>query len=268
MPIDREIKPGSLITRVPEPLRPAAFVARAAVAELERRRRPQRPNYVFESDGLATVHHSPFLADREFNAVYEEMRRGWFSDQDFDVRWRMWILTHAALHGSHISGDFAEFGVYRAGCAYMILSSVDLEDDRHMHLFDTFTGIPDKDLTAEEERVGLAGTHADTSTSYVESRLARWSDSVVLITGDVGQTLQQTETGNLAFVHMDLNASEPTRVALEYAYPRLSPGGMIVFDDYGLTGLEPQRRVVEAYLSDKPEQLIALPTAQALLIKL
>ena len=67
---------------------------------------------------------------------------------------------------------------------------------------------------------------------------------------------------------MDLNASAPTRVALEYAFPRLSAGGMIVFDDYGWTGLEAQRDVIDAFVRDKAEQVIALPTGQALLVKL
>ena len=43
---------------------------------------------------------------------------------------------------------------------------------------------------------------------------------------------------------------------------------MIVFDDYGWTGLEAQREVIDAFVRDKAEQVIALPTGQALLVKL
>jgi predicted O-methyltransferase YrrM len=58
-------------------------------------------------------------------------------------------------------------------------------------------------------------------------------------------------------------------VALEYAYPRLVPGGVVVFDDYGWDpkGYE-QRDVIDEFCRPLPESLIALPSGQALLTKL
>jgi hypothetical protein len=68
---------------------------------------------------------------------------------------------------------------------------------------------------------------------------------------------------------MDLNASAPTQVALEYAYPRLVPGGVIVFDDYGWNPVSfEQRDVIDEFCRSVPESLIALPSGQALLTKL
>ena len=67
---------------------------------------------------------------------------------------------------------------------------------------------------------------------------------------------------------MDLNASAPTRVALEYAYERLVPGGIIVFDDYGHGEVNDQRTVIDEVCSPLPENLIVLPSRQALLIRL
>ena len=223
---------------------------------------------MFESDGLATVHYSPFLDDPTFDAHYRELRREWFPDADVDVRWRLWLLTRAARHCSSVPGDFAEFGVYRAGCAFMIFSTGAIADRKRFHLFDTFAGIPDAELSPAEREAGLAGAHADTSVDYVRRRLAPWSDRIVLVPGDVNVTLREAETGALSFVHMDLNAAEPTRIALEHAYPRLSTGAMVLFDDYGWSGLEAQREVIDAFVAGRPESLIGLPTGQALLVKL
>jgi O-methyltransferase len=229
--------------------------------------RSDQPDYVFQSDGLATVHYSPFLDNAAFNHNYSQMRQEWFPKADVDVRWRMWMLTTVARHCSAIDGDFAEFGVYRAGCAFMILANGAFADSKRFFLFDTFAGIPVEDLTATEIAAGLAGAHGDTSVDYVRSRLEAWSHQLVLVPGDVRTTVRETETCRLAFVHMDLNASEPTRVALEYAFRRLTAGAMMLFDDYGWAGLEAQRDVIDGFLADKPEQVIALPTGQALLVK-
>jgi O-methyltransferase len=226
-----------------------------------------RPPYVFESDGLATVHYSPFLDDDAFNARYRELRLEWFPNTDVDVRWRMWLLTQVARQCTGLDGDFAEFGVYRAGCSFMILSTGAFDDSKRFFLYDTFAGVPAEELSASEIDAGLAGAHADTSVDYVRERLAPWSEQIVLVPGDVNATLREADGGKLAFVHMDLNAAEPTRVALEYAYPRLSRGAMLLFDDYGWTGLEAQRDVIDGFFRGKREQPIALPTGQALLVK-
>ena len=229
--------------------------------------RKKGPRYVFESDGVATVHFSPFLEDGDFNNRYAELRREWFPTADVDLRWRLWMLTQVARHCSSLEGNFAEFGVYRAGCAFMIFSTGAFSDSKRFFLYDTFSGIPDDELSDAERTFGLAGAHGDTSVEYVRQRLAPWSDRIVLVPGDVNKTLGAQDPGPLAFVHMDLNAAQPTRIALEYAFQRLSPGGILLFDDYGQRGLEAQRDVIDTFLKDKPEEPLALPTSQAILVK-
>ena len=81
-------------------------------------------------------------------------------------------------------------------------------------------------------------------------------------------TLPKTETGPLAFAHLDMNASAPTKVALEYVWSRLVPGGMVVFDDYGWAQYSDQKELIDAFYADKRDGLIALPTGQALSVKL
>jgi O-methyltransferase len=230
-------------------------------------RRDKGRQYVFESDGLATVHFSPFLEDAQFNSVYAELRREWFPNADVDLRWRLWVLTQVARNCSGLEGNFAEFGVYRAGCAFMIFGTSAFSDSKRFFLYDTFSGIPVNELNDAERAFGLGGAHGDTSVGYVRARLAPWSDRIVLVPGDVNETLASKDPGRLAFVHMDLNAAQPTRVALEYAFQRLTRGGIILFDDYGQRGLEAQRDVIDTFLKDKPEEPLALPTSQALLVK-
>lgn len=55
---------------------------------------------------------------------------------------------------------------------------------------------------------------------------------------------------------------------LELSAPRLSPGGIIVLDDYGIASCPGARRAVDDFFMDKPERPLALLTAQALIHKL
>jgi O-methyltransferase len=274
--MDWTVYPDTPISRLPKILRypalllrnllPRLFKASATKPDPERR----EWDYVYEADGVATIYFTPFLVDVDWSRAYEEMARDWYPDKPgFDIRWRMWILTSVARQVKELPGDIAEFGVYRAGCAQMILRTVGLSPGTRYHLFDSFAGIPETELTERERAEGYAGRLADTSVEHVERRLDRWRQALVFHVGDVFETVPKAELDDLSLVHMDLNASAATRLAIEHAYPRLVPGGAIVFDDYGWdpTGYE-QRDVIEEVCRPLPESPIALPSGQALLIRL
>ncbi|HET9121339.1 MAG TPA: TylF/MycF/NovP-related O-methyltransferase [Solirubrobacterales bacterium] len=272
--MDWTVRPGTPISQLARPLRYPALVLRNVLRALRLIPREEPPGpgpgYVYEADGLATVYFSPFLADREWARAYDEMARDWYPEQPgLDIRWRMWILTSVARQVRGVPGDFAEFGVYRAGCARMILETAGIPAGRRYHLFDTFAGIPESGLTEREREEGYAGRLDDTSVALVEERLERWRDEIVFHVGDVSETIPKAGIEDLALAHLDLNASAPTRLALEYVYRRLAPGGAIVFDDYGWNadGYE-QRDVIDEFSRDVPESPIALPSGQALLVRL
>ena len=258
--MDWTVPPSSPLRRLPRPLRPPALLARKLASRLG-------PRWTYNADGMATVHYSPFRDDREFTRLYDEMASEWFSDTAMEARWRMWLLTRYARYACALPGNFAEFGVYRGGCSRMVLGTTPLDPARRLFLFDTFTGIPEDRLTAHELREGLGGRLGDTSADYVSRLLSDWDPIPVLCAGDVFETIPRTHTGPLAFVHLDLNAAAPTRHVLEHIYDRLVAGGTVVLDDYGWRGYEDQRHTVEEFLRERPETLIALPTGQAVFLK-
>jgi hypothetical protein len=229
----------------------------------------RRPRYRYESDGLATVHYCPFVEDVAFSSLYEEMATEWWVGHYVDARWRMWLLTRLARQCVALDGNFAEFGVYRGGCAFMLLATTESLVERKLYLFDTFAGIPDAHLSDHERSLGLGGRLADTSAGYVARRLERWSGRFEMCPGDVFDTVPAFETGPLALAHVDMNTSAPTVHVLNYAYTRLVRGAIIVFDDYGYGWEDSQdeRAAIDTFFADKPEQVVALPTGQGFVIK-
>ena len=243
------------ISELPPALQPPARFLRGLV---------KKSPYTYEADGIATWHYSPFLEDEDFQRGYAAVAHTWPGS---DNRWRLWIMTRCAIHGAALDGSFAEFGVYRAGCAYMILSLCRPKPGRSYFLFDTFSGIPDTNLTDFERGQGFGGRLADVTMDEVRQRLAPWKDQVQFVVGDVFETLRTTDTGPLSFGHLDLNASAPTKVALEYVWARLLPGGMLVFDDYGWAQYADQKKLIDAFFAGRKDGLIALPTGQAIVVK-
>jgi O-methyltransferase len=270
--MDLIVHPGSRIAKLPKAARLPALLAR----NLRNYIRPVSDKlftnpfhgFVYHNDGMATAHYSPFLEDPHFNEAYRQMAAWWWQGRYLDVRWRTWVLTKCAAQCTMLSGSFIEFGVYRAGYSFMILTIAGLRKDQRFFLFDTFQGVPGTNLTEAELQTGFGGSLADTSVAHVQQVLSDWSGNTVIVEGDIFDTLPDTETGAVAFCHLDLNASEPTKLALDYVYPRLLPSGMIVMDDYGYRGFEEQRAIIDDFFADKPEKPIALPTGQGLIVKL
>jgi O-methyltransferase len=149
----------------------------------------------------------------------------------------------------------------------MVLSEANLGTSHRLFLFDTFEGIPATNLTDTEMSAGFDGRLSNVTLSEVRQRLATWESQVSIVAGDVFDTLRTAETGPLALVHLDLNAAAPTELVLKYVWPRLVFGGVIVCDDYGWTGYEDQRRVIDEFSNVNRATIISLPTGQALVIK-
>jgi hypothetical protein len=71
-----------------------------------------------------------------------------------------------------------------------------------------------------------------------------------------------------AFVHIDVDLHEPTRDCLEYFYPRLCDGGVIVCDDY-VTPLFPgAQRAWDAFCEARDLPFLVLDTGQSAILKI
>ncbi len=247
---------GQSIGDLPAPLRlPARFVRNHTINKV----------FTYWADGMATAHYCPFEDDEGFESAYREMSKGWI--EGANVRWRMWLLVSLAQQCQHLPGNFAEFGTWRGGCAFMILDQTDVAPDYRFFLFDTFAGIPADRLTDRERDQGFAGRLNDTSVEYVDELLSRWRPRYALCPGDVFDTLDTVDVGVLSFAHIDMNATAPSRVALEYTYSHMMPGGIIAFDDYGWASCRDQRLMIDEFFADVPEKPVALPTGQAWVLK-
>lgn len=169
-----------------------------------------------------------------------------------------------------IPGDFAECGVWRGGSVLaMLLTLQDLGvEDRDVHLYDTFSGMTepgehdvsllDPPATQTWERSQAAGQRAwgelfDPAVFNLESvrRTVLESgypeDRVHFVEGPVEETLLSHVPEHLALLRLDTDWYESTKAEMDHLYPRLSPGGVLIVDDYG--HWEGARRAVDEHFA-------------------
>jgi O-methyltransferase len=83
------------------------------------------------------------------------------------------------------------------------------------------------------------GEHADTSVEIVKGLVSSLAlPNVRILHGVFPEDTGNQVPGKIALLHCDVDVYASTRDIVEWALPRLSPGAMLVFDDYGFYGCE------------------------------
>jgi len=90
---------------------------------------------------------------------------------------------------------------------------------------------------------------------------------VVIIKGVVPDVLHEVAPAHIAFLHLDMNSPRAEVGALEVLFERISPNGIIVFDDYGWKLYAPQKAAADEFMAARGQSIMEMPTGQGLLIK-
>lgn len=141
------------------------------------------------------------------------------------------LLNLQQLDRENIPGDFAEVGVYKGNSA-AVLAHVAAPRGRTVFLFDTFGGFDPRDLVGIDGATDHRQGFSDTSMPGVR-RLVGHDDHCRYVQGYFPASITaDAASRTYAFVHVDCDLYKPTQAALEFFYPRLSPGGILCLHDY------------------------------------
>jgi O-methyltransferase len=161
-------------------------------------------------------------------------------------------LTQQAID-ENIPGDFIETGVWRGGCCILMRGVLAANGvrGRRVYVADSFAGVPAPrpDLYPADRghRLDLH-TELAVPLETVKENFRRYGlldDQVIFVEGLFSDTLSALDAGPFAVIRLDGDLYESTYVALEHLYPKLSPGGFLTVDDFGV--FEPCRDAVGAY---------------------
>ncbi len=187
---------------------------------------------------------------------------------------RLFALCQATQYISkhQILGDVVECGVWKGGSMMAVaLTLLALADsDRHLYLFDTFEGMTEPsslDISIEN----ISASHLLKNNSK-EDQNSVWCyapldqvkatissieyplDKLHFVKGRVEDTLPVQAPERIALLRLDTDWYESTRHELIHLFPRLSPGGVIIIDDYG--HWQGVRKAVDEYFHENRIQIL------------
>jgi O-methyltransferase len=203
------------------------------------------------------------------NAERQRSERTFYDEGDFaryiagneennrgDVaRWYFLNLTIEQLLKEGLAGDVAELGVYKGNTA-AILSRYAERIGGKCYLFDTFEGFSGRDL----EGVDASAPRAFEDARFDDVRRLVDSPAAVYVQGWFPDSLAQlADDPRFALVHIDCDLYKPMKSGLEYFYPRLVPGGVLVMHDYMSLCWRGIEQAVDEFFAGKPERLVCIP---------
>ena len=176
---------------------------------------------------------------------------------------RCYMLYQCALQAARLGADAAEVGVYRGGTARLIATAMQ-DAGARVHLFDTFEGMPSTDPAHDEHR---QGDFSDTSLEAVRKNLAGCGN-VALYPGFFPATAPPVAHLEFALAHIDVDIYRSVLDCCAFFYPRMVPGGIMVFDDYGFDTCPGAKQGVDEFFRGTPERPWYLPSGQCVVVKL
>jgi O-methyltransferase len=196
---------------------------------------------------------------------------------------RLFVLIEAVKYviNNDIEGDIVECGVWKGGSMMAVaLALLKMNaSDRDLYLYDTFKGM----TPPSEEDVTFRGDTADAEYSNRVKRKAlevypralksedendasNWCyspleevrnnmsslgyphDRIFLVQGKVEDTIPQQMPAGISILRLDTDFYESTKHELEHLFPRVSHGGVLIIDDYGIW--MGQKKAVDEYVRE------------------
>jgi predicted O-methyltransferase YrrM len=162
-----------------------------------------------------------------------------------------------------LDGDVIECGVYRGGSLFRLSRALkDNSAHKTIYACDSFEGFP-------EDRVGLFDRtlfrplrklRAKFRVAHdVPARIDRFAEyydvPIKIVKGFFAETLPQLDVGKFCFIHLDVDIYESYKECLEQLYPRLAPGGVVVFDEYNSSKWPGAKKAVDEFFAERSETI-------------
>ena len=161
---------------------------------------------------------------------------------------QLWDSSKQVLD-QNVPGCFVECGVWKGGSSViMALAIKNAVQERHLHLFDSFEGLPEPTEQDGELAASYSGGRNQGKLKSVNQCRAGFDEVRHLIIDEIKVPKQLVhfhvgwfqntvpvdadKLGPIALLRLDGDWYDSTKVCLEHLYPLLSPGGIVILDDY------------------------------------
>ena len=205
---------------------------------------------------ISRATYAPWKIDNRFLKIYSKLKLLTLLDEK-----RFFTIYTILQQLKNINADILDLGCMRGGVG-MMMSKINLNGNTY--LIDTFSGFK------EEEKYHKKDTFVFTSISEIEKNIKKLNlKKVYILKQKFPNTSKLKNIKKLKLCHIDVNTYRSTKKSYNYVKKKLIKGGIIIFDDYGIFGVEQVTKFVnEIKLRDRKHfYFISNYMGQCILIK-
>lgn len=157
-------------------------------------------------------------------------------------------IAHYELYKKIINcpGHIVECGVFKGTSLIRFATYreyLETEYSRKIYGFDMFGKFPETtfkdDILFREKFIEIAGEDSLSKNQLNDILCTKGlKNNTELIEGDILKTIPEFISKNpqfkISLLHIDVDIYEPTACIIEYLWPKVVKGGIVIFDDYGI----------------------------------
>lgn len=180
-----------------------------------------------------------------FDLKKRELGRDWPNSAETMIGLKRLDNIQDAIHAiieDNVPGDLIETGVWRGGASIFMSAALMAYGDKERRVWcaDSFEGLPAPNAELYPEDTGMIW-HTQSALAVSEEdvrenfrRYGMLDDRVKFLKGWFKDTLPTAPIDKLSMIRLDGDMYESTMDALNNLYHKLSPGGFLIVDDYGI----------------------------------
>ena len=208
--------------------------------------------------------YAPWHSDENYRKLMRAVKKN--SLVNFYQGYELWKLAEQM---NKVPGDFLEVGVWRGSSTIIMGTKLQqIGSSKTIFSCDTFEGVvksnPDHDNFYKD------GEHSDTSLEFVQNLVEKdfGLRNVKLLKGifpDDTQHLIADRT--FAMCHIDVDTYDSAVGVMNWLWPRLEKGGVIVFNDYGFPMTQGITKLVNEYAKDSGRVVLHNLNGHGIIVK-
>lgn len=173
------------------------------------------------------------------------------------------------------NGEFAECGCRKGHSTYILASILrDFGFKQGLHVFDSFEGLTDFLPDDQHEVRAMSSSQINEMRSSFASPEEEFRNNlsefpfVHLYRGWIPDRFHEIKDRKFSFIHVDVDLYQATRDSVEFFWPLLLDGGIMAFDDYGVTPFPGATKAIDEFLRENSHSLFhSSPTGGAFVLK-
>lgn len=183
-----------------------------------------------------------------------------FSDE------RKYTLREFARQVSKLEGAIAECGSFEGASAYFLAKE---SPTATIHLFDSFEGLSEptkNDIWSLYRESYWKKGDMKASLTILKDNLKEF-DNVKVHKGWIPHIFEDCSEKKFKLLHIDVDLYQPTIDSLEYFYPQIVAGGVVILDDYGYLTCPGAHRAANEFADRNHTRVLHLTTGQGVIFK-